>query len=368
MAPKEIYGSPVHNFYESCLIGRSMKTKVKYVLPAFVAVFALMFAAAATPYAIAESGQEKQWADGSSGDAAYDHGAKKNIKQDMAEKLNRYCEMSADEQAALIAEHNKTEEMVAKMNEYCSLDEAGKQAFIEEHRDEYKKHSEDKMRHDSKKDHHHMTIKVEGFTGAIPIPEMTEQTDMKAVHDDLKSKVTVKFSEAVTLAEDAGLDVMKGSIGMAVNEDGDKFVVWALAEMNMESSESDAMSTTIFVVDAADDTNTVQTTKGFDHSNMMAEDKDKRYSHDQQQQQQGNYEEMLSDPEQIENKIAKIEEKLSDGATTGSVSKDDLKSQFLDVLKQLQTAIAEGDNAQADSLREQLNDLRNQMTEMKRHH
>ena len=49
----------------------------------------------------------------------------------------------ADEQAAMIAEHNKTEEMVAKMNEYCSLDEAGKQAFIEEHKDEYKKHSEE---------------------------------------------------------------------------------------------------------------------------------------------------------------------------------------------------------------------------------
>jgi len=280
-----------------------MKTKIRYVLPAFAAVFALMFAAA-TPYAIAEPSQEKQWADG--GDAAYDHGAKKDIKQDMAEKLNSYCEMSADEQAALIAEHNKTEEMAAKMNEYCLLDETGKQAFIEEHRDEYKKHSEDKMRHDSKKQHH-MTIKVEGFTGAIPIPEMTEETDMKAVHEDLKSKVSVKFSEAVILAEEKGLDVMNGSIGMAVNEDGDRFVVWVLAEMNMDDSESDAMSTTVFVVDAADATNTVQTTKEFDHSKMMmAEGKDKRYSHDKQQQQVDNYEETLSDSEQIENKIAKI--------------------------------------------------------------
>lgn len=336
-----------------------MKTKVKYVLPTFVAVFALMFAAA-TPYVIAEPDQEKQWSD--SGDGAYDHGAKKDIKQDMADKLNRYCEMSTDEQAALIVEHNKTEEMVAKMNEYCSLDETGKQAFIEEHKDEYKKHSEDKMRHDSKK-HHHMTIKVEGFTGAIPIPEMTEETNMKAVHDDLKSQVTVKFSEAAVLAEEAGLDIMKGSIGMAVNEDGNKFVVWMLAEMNMES-ESDNMSTTVFVVDAADTTNTAQVTKEYDHSEMMVEGKDKRYSHDKQHE--GNYEETLSDPEQIENKIAKIEEKLSEGGT-GNMAKDDLKSQFLDVLKQLQNAIADGDDAQADSLREQLNDLRNQMTEMKRH-
>ena len=157
------------------------KTK-KYVFPAFAAaVFALMFVAVATPYVIAEPGQEKQWAEG--GDGAYDHGAKKDIKQDMAEKLNAYCEMSADEQAAMIAEHNKTEEMVAKMNEYCSLDETGKQAFIEEHRDEYKKHSEDKMmRHegDYNKKQHHMKIKVEGFTGTITVPEMTENTDMKS--------------------------------------------------------------------------------------------------------------------------------------------------------------------------------------------
>ena len=335
------------------------------MLPAFAAVFTLMFVAA-TPYVIAEPGQEKQWAEGSSGDGAYDHSAKKDIKQDMAEKLNSYCEMSADEQAALIAEHNKTEEKVAKMNEYCSLDDAGKQAFIEEHRDEYKKHSDDKMRHDYSKKQHHMTIKVEGFTGAIVIPEMTEDTDMKALHEDLKSQVTVKFSEAAALAEDAGLDVMKGSIGMAVNENGDKFVVWMLAEMNMDnSSESDTMSANIFVVDAADATNTAQVTKEFDHSMMMAESKDKRYSHDKQQQQGANYEKTLSDPEQIENKIAKIEEKLSDGGT-GNATTDDLKSQFLDVLKQLQTAIANGDNAQADSLREQLNDLRSQMTDVRK--
>ena len=340
-----------------------MNAKVRYVLPAFaVAVFALMFVAA-TPYVIAEPGQEKQWAD-ESGDGAYDHTAKKDIRQDMAEKLNAYCEMSADEQAAMIAEHNKTEEKVAKMNEYCSLNEVGKQAFIEEHRDEYKKHSEDKMRHEGdydKKKQHHMKIQVEGFTGKITVPEMTEETDMKAVHDELKSQVTVKFSEAAALAEDAGLDVMKGSIGMAVNENGDKFVAWMLAEMNMDNSESETMSTTVFVVDAADATNTAQVTKEYDHSMMM--NKDKAYSHDKQQ---GNYEETLSDPEQIENKIAKIEKKLSDGGT-GNVAIDDLKSQFLEVLKQLQTAIDNGDDAQADSLREQLNDLRNQMTDMKRH-
>ena len=334
------------------------KTK-KYVFPAFavIAVFAVMFVGVATPHVIAEPGQEKQWADGGDGDT-YDH-AKKDIKQDMAEKLNAYCEMSTDEQDALIAEHNKTEERVTKMNKYCSLDEAGKQAFIAEHKDQYRKHSEDKMRHgDYNKKQHHMTIEVEGFTGKIIVPEITEETDMKAVHDSLKSQVSVKFSEAAAAAEDAGLDVMKGSIGMAVNENDIKSVAWILVAMNMDSLESETMNATMFVVDAADLTNTAQMTKEYDHSM-----KDKRYSHDKKQ---GDYnEKTLSDPEQIENKIAKIEEKLSKGET-GNTATDDLKSQFLDLLKQLQTAIADGNDAQADSLRDQLNDLRSQMGDMKK--
>ena len=109
--------------------------------------------------------------------------------------------------------------------------------------------------------------------------------------------------------------------------------------------------------------NTAHVTKEFDHSMKMAEDKDKKYSHDKQQ---GNYEETLSDPEQIENKIAKIENKLSEGGT-GNATTDDLKPQFLEILKQLQNTIADGDDAQADSLREQLSDLRSQMTKTKWH-
>ena len=332
----------------------------KYVLPAFAAVFALMFAAA-TPYVIAEPGQEKDWSSDYHGDYA-----KKDIRQDMAEKLNSYCEMSAEEQAELIEKYDKTEEVVTKMNEYCSLDEAGKQAFIEEHKDEYKKHLGDNMRkqHGDYNKKHHMTIEIQGFTGSIPIPDMSDVEDKKAAHEELKSKIVVKLSEAAAVAENAGLDVMKGSIGMAVNENDEKFVVWILAEMNMDSAadDSDTMSENIFVVDAVDATITAQTTKEFDHSM-----KDNRYSHDKQQERKvAEHKNTLSDPEQIENKIAKIEEKLSEGGT-GNSTADELKSQFLGVLKQLQTAIADGDDTQADSLREQLNDLRNQMTDMRRH-
>ena len=186
-----------------------MNTKTKkYVLPAFAAVFALMFVAAATPsYVIAEPGEGKQW--GSYGDGAYDDHSKKKMSKG-----------------------------------------------------------------------HHMTVEVEGFTGSIAFPEMSDVPDKKAAFDALKEQVTVKLSEAAAAAESAGLDVIKGSIGMAVNENGDRYVAWTLAEMNKDS-ESETMSATIFVVDAADATNTAQVTKEFDRSFMMSEGKYKRYySHD----------------------------------------------------------------------------------------
>ena len=337
-----------------------MNTKTRYALPVFAAVFALMFAAA-TPYVIAEPGQEKDW------DKDTKDYPKKDIRQDMAEKLNAYCEMSPQEQAELIEKYNKTEEMVAKMNEYCSLDEAGKQAFIEEHKDQYRKHLGDKTKDDYKKQQHHMKVKVEGFTGLIQVPDMSDVEDKKAAHDALKEKITVKLSEAAAAAENAGLDVMKGSIGKVVNEDGVKSVAWILVAMDYMDTESEMMSKTIFVVDAADITNTAQTTKEVDHYQMMMskQKEDKRYSSSYSHGTGYNNENTLSSPEQIQSKIERIEDKIAKG--TGNTTMDALKAQFVDLLKQLQTAITNGDDAQADSLREQLQDLRNQMTVMKRH-
>ena len=66
----------------------------KYVLPAFIAVFALF--AAVTPHILAEPGQGQNW----SGDYHVNY-EKKNIGQDMAEKLNSYCEMSSEEQTCI---------------------------------------------------------------------------------------------------------------------------------------------------------------------------------------------------------------------------------------------------------------------------
>ena len=70
-------------------------------------------------------------------DATGSHIGKYNIK----EKLDAYCAMSPEEQAEVIAKHNKSDEMVSKINEYCSLDEEGRAALIAEHKEKFEKHA-----------------------------------------------------------------------------------------------------------------------------------------------------------------------------------------------------------------------------------
>ena len=241
--------------------------------------------------------------------------------------------------------------MVAKMNEYCSLDEAGKQTFIEEHKEQYQEHHADKMANKYNKHHHQMMVNVEGFVGAISIPDMSEVNDKKAVYEELKSQITVKLSEAAAAAEDAGLDVMKGELGKVVNENNEKFIIWKLIEKNKDA-DSDTIIKTILVVDAADITNTATLTKEYDHS--MKEDRHSNEVHKN----------ALSDPERIEDKIAKIEQKINEGNLSPEQAEN--KVQFVYLLRQLQTAISEGNDAEAGSLREQLQEIRNQMIDLKK--
>ena len=109
--------------------------------------------------------------------------------------------------------------------------------------------------HDGKMSHKgHWAIQVEGFEGTIQI---AEDEDKKT----LKDKVTVSLSEA-----SAGLDVQKASLGVAVNENGEKDRVWKLVSGNKDS-ESGTVTAIINIVDAADVTNTASVTKEFDKSN-----------------------------------------------------------------------------------------------------
>jgi len=102
---------------------------------------------------------------------------------------------------------------------------------------------------------HHKVIEVTGFEGTIKI---TEYADKHA----LKEQVTVSLSEATAAYPDA----KKASMGIAINEDGDKFLVWKVIE---KSYDHETHSKTIHVVDAGDKDNTVTVTKQFDKTYKM---------------------------------------------------------------------------------------------------
>lgn len=102
-----------------------------------------------------------------------------------------------------------------------------------------------------KKSHH--SVQVEGFVGSISI---TDDSDKAS----LREQVTVSLSEAAD-----GLDVKRASLGVAINENGDKYLVWKLVNVDRDS-ESETATITIYVVDAADAENTTTVTKEFDSS------------------------------------------------------------------------------------------------------
>ncbi len=112
--------------------------------------------------------------------------------------------------------------------------------------------------------HHggHQAVTVDGFTGSIPVPEDFDRETMKA----LKDLVSVSLVDAANAAQAEGVtDVMKASIGVVKNENGDKFVAWILAGMTMEE---ETVTKNIFVVDAGDAENTGSVTQSFDLSEI----------------------------------------------------------------------------------------------------
>ena len=237
-----------------------MNNKTKYVLPAFAAVFALMFVAAA-PHVLAEPVEGKTW----TGYGDYKH----------AKKM-----------------HNN----------------------------------------------HIKMVMVEGFTGSILVPDMSTVEDKREVYESLKEQVTVRLSEAASAAENAELDITKGSIGMAINENNEKYVVWMLAEKNRDS-ESQTTTVTIFVVDAGELSNTAQVTKEFDHSVREI------------------------DTTNFANKAEKLQQKFSE--PTGNPEVDVLQSQFAEKVQELRDASSDGNIEKAQQIREELKSLKDQLIEMR---
>ena len=106
---------------------------------------------------------------------------------------------------------------------------------------------------------HKQPIQVEGFVGTI---EITEDSD----RESLREQVTVSLSDAAD-----GLDVQKAKLGVVVNENDNRYLVWKLVNIERDL-ESETATLTIYIVDAANADNTTTVIKEIDHSM-----KDKRH-------------------------------------------------------------------------------------------
>jgi len=178
----------------------------------------------------------------------------------------------------------------------------------------------------------HMSIQVEGFDGSIQITEDSNR-------QEIKSQITVSLSEA-----SAGLDVHKAHLGVVVNENDDKFLVWILANVEKDS-ESETAIATIYVVDAGDLSNTATITKDIDLFEKTRDEKRTR------------------DGDGMANKIERLEERFSE--PTGNEELDDLHTQFLEKIRELKEAHEEGDSDKVQELRKELKDLREQLIELR---
>lgn len=173
----------------------------------------------------------------------------------------------------------------------------------------------------------HKVIEVDGFVGLIQI---TEGVDRQA----LKDQITVSLSDAAS-----GLDVLGGHIGAVINENGDKYLVWTLKSVEKDS-ESGIATVTIYVIDAANVTNTATVTREIDQSERDGKSIDR-----------------------ISNIIDRLEVKISE--SSGNADIDAARSTFVEKLQELRQAIQDGDSEKISELREELKNLRSELGNMR---
>lgn len=179
-------------------------------------------------------------------------------------------------------------------------------------------------------------IVIDGFSGAIQIP----QEFTKESHDALKSQIKVSLSQAASVAEANGFtDAMMASIGIVDDGAGNKYLAWVVSSMNKDT-ESKTMTANIFVVDAGNAANFATTTKTFDHSMM----KERMHGDDAK-------------------KFEKFQQKFSE--PTGNADVDAARAKFLDLMNQLREAYSNGDTEKAQAVRVQLHDLKQTFLDMR---
>lgn len=205
-------------------------------------------------------------------------------------------------------------------------------------------------------------IQVKGFNGTIQIPkEMTMET-----HDLLKSQITVSLSQAVSVADQNGFaDAMSANIGIVQNQDI-KYLAWIISSIE-KNKDSQIITANIFVVDAGDKTNFAKTTQTFDHSKMYG---DKMYGNKTMMDDKKHGDKMYGDKtkmgEMYDYKTKRHDQSESKfSEKTGNSDIDATKAKFLDLMQQLREAYKKGDTQTAQSIKEQLHELKQAFLDMR---
>jgi len=105
----------------------------------------------------------------------------------------------------------------------------------------------------AKKHGMHGLIQIGELSGSEPVTEEN--------HDDIKDRVI-----ALSVASVNYPDAKKASLGIAVNDAGEKFVVWNL--VSIDKNDDGTVTATINVVDALKGYEITTIEKSFDHSSM----------------------------------------------------------------------------------------------------
>ncbi len=167
-------------------------------------------------------------------------------------------------------------------------------------------------KHGVKHDKMHKTVQV-GEYDTVNSLKITVDSD----------KRTLKAS-AISLSQAAeGLDVQKAKLGVAVNDAGEKFLVWKLFSMD-KAEDSDTVSVTIYVIDAGTGDKVTTIEKEFDHSMKY-----QRHGDDKWSKMQGHFGDLSS--EQRAEKMSKFKEMRQAFDSLSEEDRETIKSHFRDM-------------------------------------
>jgi thiol:disulfide interchange protein len=187
----------------------------------------------------------------------------------------------------------------------------------------------------------HWEIPVGEFVGSIPIPEEMDRESHKEL-----DQVTVSLSDAAADYQ----NVKKAKLGIAVNDKGDKFLVWKLVEF-IKDSDSETGTMTIYIVDAGDaGIPHVKVTKDFDKATHHQKWSDYKGM-------KGHYADMT--PEEREAKFAQHKEMRTAFDSLSEEDQTALKSYFQDMKKQFAEMTEEEMKTKHAELKEQMQEFMN---------